>query len=51
MAELGTTILNLIVSLCGGAVGAYVGLRVGVARLEEQVKAHEKRLDKLEAHQ
>lgn len=49
MAELGTTILHLILSLCGGFMGAYVGLRVAVTRLEVKVEAHEKRLDKLEA--
>ena len=48
MAELGTTILNLFVSLLGGAIGAYVGLRVSIARLEEQAKNHSKRLDRLE---
>jgi len=48
MVELGTTILNLIVGFCGGALGAYVGLRVSIARVEEQVKNHSKRLDRLE---
>lgn len=48
MGEVAITILNFLVSLIGGAVGAYVGLRVAIARLEEQVKSHDKRLDRLE---
>lgn len=48
MSEITITILNFFVSLMGGAIGAYVGLRVAIARLEEQVKSHDKRLDRLE---
>ncbi len=48
MAEVAITILNFCVSLAGGAIGAYVGLRVAIARLEEQVKSHDKRIDRLE---
>lgn len=48
MSEVAITIINFCVSLAGGAIGAYVGLRVAIARLEEQVKAHDKRLDRLE---
>jgi hypothetical protein len=38
------TILNLALSLIGGGVGAYVGLRVALARLQEQMKAANERL-------
>jgi hypothetical protein len=48
-------ILNLVLSLVGGAVGAYAGLRVALARLEEQMKAtgqrladHDERIKRLE---
>ena len=48
MGEIAATVLHFVVSLCGGAVGAYVGLRVAIARLEVRVDAHDKRLDRLE---
>lgn len=48
-------ILNLILSLLGGAIGAYAGLRAALARLEEQMKAtnntladHGERIKRLE---
>lgn len=48
MNQTAWAILNLCLSLIGGAAGAYAGLRVAIARLEEQVKSHDKRLDRLE---
>ena len=42
-------VLCSIVSLLGGALGGYVGVRTAIARLEEQVKSHDKRLDRLES--
>ena len=48
MGEIASTVLHFVVSLMGGAVGAYVGLRVAIARLEVKVDAHDKRLDRLE---
>lgn len=45
MGDMAVTILNLIVSLLGGGVGAYVGLRIAIVRVEETVKAHAARLD------
>jgi hypothetical protein len=38
------SILNLALSLLGGGVGAYVGLRVALTRLQEQMKATNERL-------
>ena len=49
MGEITSTVLHFVVSLMGGAIGAYVGLRVAVARLEVRVEAHDKRLDRLES--
>lgn len=48
VGEIALMVLNFFLSLMGGAIGAYVGLRVAIARLEEQVKSHDKRLDRLE---
>jgi len=48
VGEVASTVLHFVVSLCGGAVGAYVGLRVAIARLEVRVDGQEKRLDRLE---
>ena len=48
MSEIAVIVLNFFVSLTGGAIGAYVGLRVAIARLEVRVDAHDKRLDRLE---
>ena len=49
MGEMASTFLHFAVSLLGGAIGAYVGLRVAIARLEVRVDAHDKRLDRLES--
>lgn len=40
----GMDILNLVLSLVGGALGAYAGLRIALARLQEQLKATNERL-------
>jgi hypothetical protein len=45
MGETAITILNLTLSLVGGALGAYVGLRIAIVRLEEKVNAVGARLD------
>jgi len=44
MSEMAVTILNLALSLIGGGVGAYVGLRIALTRLQEQMKATNERL-------
>lgn len=55
MGEMAVTVLNLVLSLIGGGVGAYVGLRIALTRLQEQMKAtndriadHGERLKRLE---
>ena len=45
MGEIAVIVLNLILSLVGGAVGAYIGLRIAIVRIEEKVNAHDGRLD------
>jgi len=49
VGEITIAVLHFILSLMGGAIGAYVGLRVAIARLEVRVDAHDKRLDRLES--
>jgi hypothetical protein len=37
-------LLNFALSLAGAAIGVYVGLRVAVARLQEQIRALNERV-------
>lgn len=44
MSPTAWAVLNLLVSLFGGASGAFVGLRVAIARIEERNKAQDEKL-------
>lgn len=39
------TLISLVVGICGGVIGAYVGMKVGIVKLEINMEGVQKRLD------